>query len=827
MVKIIVGNTKCKLVGLDDKEVLKELDLQLSYQIQGFQFMSIGNNWDGRYRLLDRRLTFPVGLLSVAKRVLKLNGIKIQISDNRPTLNYGKPRQLDPMSGFVPRDYQIEMVDKAWEHGGGIVRAATGCHRLGQGILMFDGTIKKVEDIIVGDTLMGPDSTSRKVLKLCRGKDMMVKVSPVKGKSFIVNKEHILSLKRTRRRRGDKLAGNIIDVKISEYKNWCKYSKHIHKLFRVPIEFQKANLIQEIDPYFLGILLGDGSIKYDSVGVTSIDPEIISEIYKQSENFNCYIRKSKIAYYFSKNRNQGKYNQLRTILKKYNLIGCGPENKFVPKEYKISSKENRLEILAGLLDSDGSLDNGGFDYISKSEQLSEDVVFLARSVGLAAYIKKCRKECCNNGVWGIYYRVSISGDCSIIPNRIKRKKADIRKQKKDVLVTGFNIKELGIEDYYGFILDKDHRYVLDDFTVTHNSGKSLVIAMIAAKFNVKTVVYVIGIELLYQMKETIERAYPSIDVGIVGDGHCEVQDITVATIWSAASAFNQKAKLIDSDTTNDSARKNKKLNKEIVRKMVRDSEMIIVDECQYAASNTVQFLHKESISARHRFLFSGTPWRDTGDDILIEAVGGPKFYDLGATKLIKDGWLVPPKIYFLEVPSKRGIGKTYQEVYQNYIVENEDRNNLIIKATRKLVKENRKTLILVTKVDHGKHLLSLLKDNLRVSSLDGRNRAVDRLEAIAKMRNGELDVLIASKIFDQGIDIPELDSLVLAGSGKSSARALQRIGRVIRKGNGKKDAIVVDFYDQCKYLREHSKARKKIYSTEKGFKIIMPRRNRS
>jgi superfamily II DNA or RNA helicase len=95
------------------------------------------------------------------------------------------------------------------------------------------------------------------------------------------------------------------------------------------------------------------------------------------------------------------------------------------------------------------------------------------------------------------------------------------------------------------------------------------------------------------------------------------------------------------------------------------------------------------------------------------------------------------------------------------------------------------------------------------------------------MRNGELDVLVASKIFDQGIDIPELNSLVLAGSGKSSARALQRIGRVIRKGKDKKDAIVVDFYDQCKYLREHSKARKNIYMTEPGFKIIMPKKSGS
>jgi len=92
------------------------------------------------------------------------------------------------------------------------------------------------------------------------------------------------------------------------------------------------------------------------------------------------------------------------------------------------------------------------------------------------------------------------------------------------------------------------------------------------------------------------------------------------------------------------------------------------------------------------------------------------------------------------------------------------------------------------------------------------------------MKAGELDVLIASRIFDQGIDIPDLDALVLAGSGKSSARALQRIGRVIRKGKDKKDAIVVDFLDNCRYLRDHSMIRKKIYETEPGFKIVIQKK---
>lgn len=827
MVQLIVGNTKCKIVGLQDRAVLRRLDVVLSYQVQGFQFMKTSNNWDGRYRLLDRRNCFPIGLLSLAEEVLRDEKVKYEKIDNRPKLTYNDQMIIDPASGFSTRDYQKKLVDKAWEVsqgpiGGGIVRAATGCHRKGQGIIMFDGSIKNVEDIRVGDKLMGPDSTPRTVLELCRGKEEMVEVIPVKGNSFVTNKNHILSLKQTRKKKGDLSAGKITDVKITEWKKWSSYKKHINKLYRVPIEFQNSKSLP-IEPYFLGILLGDGCMKYGSISVTSKDKEVISELKKQSNIFNCYLRKDKISYYFSKNKKTKKLNDLRTALKSLNLIGLDSSNKFIPSDYKTSSRENRLAILAGILDADGSLSRGCFNYISKSKKLSEDVAFIARSLGFAAYISQCEKTCTNNGKTGEYYRVSISGECSLIPNRIPRKIAPKRKQKKDVLVTGFKIKDLPEENYYGFKLDKDHRYLLDDFTVTHNSGKTFCISMITAKMGIKTVIYVIGIELLYQMKKTIERAFPNLEVGMVGDGHCNVKDITICTIWSAASAFNQKVKISDSDLTKDSARKNKKMDKDKVRQMVRSAEMIIIDECQYAASSTVQFLHRESVSARHRFLFSGTPWRDSGDDILIESVGGPKFFDINASKLIREGWLVPPEIYFIDVPIMRGVGKNYHQVYNNYIVNNKIRNTKIIEATKKLVDTGRKTLILVTKVDHGKILLDRLDSSLRAASLDGSNKTSDRLNAINAMKSGELDVLIASKIFDQGIDIPELDGLVLAGSGKSSGRALQRIGRVIRKREGKEKAYVIDFWDNCKYLREHSEARYKIYSTEPEFRIKLPK----
>lgn len=815
MITIYVANAKCKIIGLSDEGVIKELDKVMSYTVQSYQFMRNSTGWDGRYRLFNKKThTFPVGLLTLAKNVLKSKSFKYEVKDNRPIVTKTKSIDIDPNSIFVPRDYQIAAVNAATKAGSGILRAATGCHAAGQEILMFDGTIKLVEDVVVGDLVMGPDSTSRRVLKLCRGSDRMVKINPIKGDSFTINQEHILSLQRTNKTENNSLNGKTIDIKFSDWELKSKTYKHVHKLFRVPINFKPSGEIT-IEPYLLGLLLGDGSLN-GQIGITTVDKTILNYIYKCADDYNLTIRKNGISYYFRGNKRKYQ-NKLRNQLRELNLLGCGSGDKYIPIIYKTSSRDNRLNILAGLMDSDGSLSRGGFDYISKSEQLSKDVAYIARSLGLAAYVSKCEKSIKSINFTGTYFRVGISGDCSIIPTKLLRKKAPERLQKKSVLRTGFNYEEAGRQNYYGFQVDGDNRYLMGDFTVTHNSGKSLIIAMIAGHYNVKSVIYVIGKELLYQMKDTLEAAL-GVEVGIVGDGLCNIVDgINICTIWSAAAAFNKKAKILDNDS-----KKGKKLKKEknqIIRDLVRDSELFFVDECQYAAAETVQFLHRESISARHRFLLSGTPWREAGDDILIEAVGGPKFYDITATELIKKGWLVQPYITFIDVPTLRGVGNTYHEVYNNFIVNNDYRNSKIAESAKKMIDAGRKVLILVTKVDHGDIIREFLDPSIRVDSLNGSNSTKDRMNSISKMKNGELDLLIASSIFDQGIDIPQLDGLILAGSGKSTARALQRIGRVIRRKDGKDNAVVVDFYDNCKYLRDHSDSRHKIYSTEPGFKI--------
>ena len=138
------------------------------------------------------------------------------------------------------------------------------------------------------------------------------------------------------------------------------------------------------------------------------------------------------------------------------------------------------------MDSDGYLFGGCFEFSSKRKVLAEDVTYIARSLGLAAYMKKVRKKCYNNGKVGTYYLVSISGNTNIIPTKVKRKQAEPRKQKKDVLVTGISLRKLKADNYYGYATDGNQRFLLSDFTVVHNSPVVVALAKYFEKAHIMT-----------------------------------------------------------------------------------------------------------------------------------------------------------------------------------------------------------------------------------------------------------------------------------------------------------------------------------------------------
>jgi len=339
-------------------------------------------------------------------------------------------------------------------------------------VLMFDGTIKQIEDVCKGELLMGPDSKPRRILSVRRGNGPMYRVNPIKGDSFECNGPHILPLKLSPRKTGQGHA----DIEMTAEDFLARpvwFRKNMVKLWKPNgIDFEDVKTL-EIDPYFLGVWLGDGSKASAKFEMSEFwKAEILewlrnfkSEDVGISERLEPRKKKTTIISFSSMNKS----------LRELNLLN----NKHVPQQYKTASRQARLGLLAGLIDTDGELrssggkDVSGYRYSSVIKQLSEDFAFVARSLGFAAYIHE-KKKACQTGATAIAYEVEISGDVDQIPCKVKRKRAPKRRQKKNPLYVGFDIEPIGDGEYIGIELDGDGRFLLGDFTVTHNTTMAYV-----------------------------------------------------------------------------------------------------------------------------------------------------------------------------------------------------------------------------------------------------------------------------------------------------------------------------------------------------------------
>lgn len=372
------------------------------------------------------------------------------------------------------------------------------CHGINTEIIMFDGSIKKVQDIIVGDYLMGDDSRSRKVLSLGRGRDIMYEVSNVKGEKYIVNSEHILSLKYTAKKilrdrperhsyivlwfNKEKICSNTktfsysnkvkeevykeannffnnliddlyVDIPLKKYLLLTKHYQDFLLGYKVGITFQEK--IVDIDPYMIGYFVGDVAL---------------SEITKHESSVIKYFKDN--LEQISENDDSKEYecNIFLNALKKYNLLN----NKHIPMDYKCNSRNNQLKLLAGILDADGSYDNKKkvyqFSQSIEHENIIDDVIYMCRSLGFGCYknIKKTSLAYKGEKKIGEAWIICISGK-GIVEIPCLKLKAHPRKQIQDVLVSRITVTELKEDDYYGFELDGNHHYLMSNFIVTHNT----------------------------------------------------------------------------------------------------------------------------------------------------------------------------------------------------------------------------------------------------------------------------------------------------------------------------------------------------------------------
>lgn len=358
-------------------------------------------------------------------------------------------------------------------------------------------------------------------------------------------------------------------------------------------------------------------------------------------------------------------------------------------------------------------------------------------------------------------------------------------------------------------------------------GKTLIFTSFLGKLNgLKRIIYVRKLDLMRQTVRNVAKdlGLDEDEIGQVGGGTVNIRDLSVVMIPTASRALGEKYVKYaghDNDDEDDPTPLSVQ-QKQAIKEYIESADCFVVDECHCVSSQSVQMISKHSKKAYYRLGFSATPWRTDGTDILINATTGPRLIDIKASTLIERGFLVPPRVHFYRVPRdwKKKLPADYQPLYTQCIVENEIRNEKIVKLTDHLVAKGERPVILVQRQTHGKLLEQMLSKRGRLAKfIYGESSMTERAFSLDQFESGALDVLIGSSILQEGIDVPCITALVNAAGGKSSSAYYQKIGRAIRPNDGKTRAIVIDFIDEVKWLDKHSKERIKVLKTEPLYQI--------
>jgi superfamily II DNA or RNA helicase len=324
-----------------------------------------------------------------------------------------------------------------------------------------------------------------------------------------------------------------------------------------------------------------------------------------------------------------------------------------------------------------------------------------------------------------------------------------------------------------------------------NAGKTYIIAYILQATGHNAVVVVPTRALLTQTADKLEQLL-GMDVGRYGAGQENLLDMTVTTIASLGKLTGD-VKL--------------------------DNRTLIVDECHHTSAETL-YENLMQVPGMYRIGVSGTPLTyDDLRDLKLMAATGPVVHTLSNAELIEDGWSVKPEIKFVIIDTpKIGEDVEYDEAYRAGIVNNDMRNQMIGRICA-AEKERGPVLVLANWVEHVNEIMHHMPGSLSSASVTGQSSNTALQRGLDWLRDSEIDVLVATDVYGEGIDVPAVATLVLAGGGRAHIKLLQKIGRGLRTAEDKNVVHVWDFLDDTSpYLLEHSEARHRLYKRE-GFEV--------
>jgi superfamily II DNA or RNA helicase len=313
---------------------------------------------------------------------------------------------------------------------------------------------------------------------------------------------------------------------------------------------------------------------------------------------------------------------------------------------------------------------------------------------------------------------------------------------------------------------------------TTGSGKTVLMALIAARLCVRTLIVVPSLEIQKQVQEAMKAIF----------GPTDESKLAIVNIDSPRLAS------------------------------MKDYDCLIIDECHHAAAKTYQKLNKTAwTNIFYRYFLSATFFRNQqNEQLLFESIAGQVIYELPYLKARVLGIVVPVEAYYYDVPLSFPDCYTWNEVYEALIVSHEERNQMIAMLLMQLQDGNASTLCLVKEIRHGQ----TLSDLTGIPFVNGQDEESRHL--IQKFNNKEITCLIGTTgILGEGVDTKPCEYIIVAGLGKAKSAFMQQVGRAVRTFPDKESAKIILFRDKShKFSLRHFNIQAKVMKEVYGVKPI-------
>jgi superfamily II DNA or RNA helicase len=626
------------------------------------------------------------------------------------------------------RDYQNEIVDVYMRHStapisaesvhpgnGGILEVKTGrgkCLGRNTRIMMYDGSIKLVQDVRVGDLLMGDDSMPRTVLSLARGREMMYKITPTysdDGTGYIVNESHILSLKYT-------TSESVVDISILDYLVELGLRNDVVPYlsgYRMPTVFFNKDV--PVEPYILGRWLCGDTFPRKSIPID--------------------------------------------FLRKYNLLEC----KHIPLLYKCNSPDVQMALLCGILESSMKTENCGCTIMHSNLQFIDDIIYLARSLGCVVVKHRGINI---DIVWiSVHYR----DNKFIIDKTSYSSKYEIR------------VERLIEDDYYGFEIDGNRRFMLGDYTITHNTVMALKIVSLIRQ---KTLIIVHKEFLADQWKERIDEFLPGARVGRIQGSTFDVDDKDIV-IGMVQTLYNR----------------------EFLDTAFSDFGLTIIDEVHRIGSEEFSKTLLRIVTPNMLGISATVDRKDGLDKLLYMFIGDKIYKDVMQSD---DNVCVRAIEYISHDPDFNEVALDFRgnPAFSTMISKLSSffpRLEFIVRVIADLISESPDSQIMV--LAHQRNMLTYMHNAIEKLGIASVGYYVGGMKQVSLKETETRQIVLATfSMAAEALDIKTLSTLFMV-TPKSDI--VQSVGRILRAKHA--TPIIVDIVDKHDLFKNQFIKRKKFY----------------